>query len=270
MSCHPSPAETYEAFMVPFRFRPWALELLDRVSLEPGMRVLDVACGTGIVARIAAERLNGTGAVTGVDMNPAMIDVAARAASEEALAIDWHVGKAESLPFADRSFDVVTIQQGLQFFPDQPSALRECLRVLVAGGTLVVGIWSTLEQQGIQQHYAEAIERVTGSASMHAPYGTVTEASLRALLVDAGFSSVAIDEVTIDLAFDEPDAFVGLMVEGTSAGVPTMHGRSDEERAALADDVAREMTSAMQASTSEGRLRTHSTAFLAVGTRPQT
>jgi hypothetical protein len=142
--------------------------------------------------------------------------------------------------------------------------------VLVPGGTLAIGIWSSLDKQGIQQDYAEAVERVTGSASMHVSYGTVTEDSLRKLFSGAGFDDIAIDEVTIDLTFDAPDAFVGLMVESTSAGVPTMHGRSDDERAALADDVAREMDSAMQASTSEGRLRTHSTAYLAVGNRPRT
>lgn len=268
MSTPPAPAETYESFMVPFRFRPWASELLDQVTLEPGTRVLDVACGTGIVARVAAERLSGTGTVTGIDMNPAMIEVGARAASEEGLAIEWQVGKAEELPFADRSFDVVTIQQGLQFFPDQSAALRECLRVLVPDGTIVVGIWSTLEKQGIQQHYAEAVERVSGSASMHVSYGTVTEASLRGLLEDAGFIDVAIDEVTIDLTFDEPEAFARLMFEGTSAGVPTMHGRSDAERAEMGAAVEADMAKAVAAATRNGRLETESTAFIARGKRP--
>jgi ubiquinone/menaquinone biosynthesis C-methylase UbiE len=255
--------------MVPFRFRPWAGELLDRVRLSSGMRLLDIACGTGIVARVVAERMQGTGSIAGIDMNPAMIEVGRRVAAEENITIDWHIGKAESLPFPDRSFDVVTIQQGLQFFPDKPAALRECFRVLVPGGTLAVGIWSSLEKQGVQQHYAEAIERVTGSASMHAPYGTVTEASLRKLLDDAGFIAISIEEVTIELTFDDPSTFMSQMVESTSAGVPTMHGRSDEERAALAEAVARETAEAVRASTSGGRLRTHSTAYLAVGTRPQ-
>lgn len=268
MSAHPTPAETYERFMVPFRFRPWAVELLDRVTLGPGTRMLDVACGTGIVARVAADRLAGKGSVTGVDMNPAMIEVGARVAAEEGLEIDWQVGKVESLPFADCSFDLVTIQQGLQFFPDQPAALRECLRVLVPGGTLAVGIWSSLEKQGIQQPYAEAIERVTGSASMHASYGTVTEESLHALISGAGFADISIEEVTIDLAYDDADTFVVRMVEGTSAGVPTMHGRSNEERAALADAVAREMSAALQSSTVDDQLITQSTAYLATGVRP--
>jgi len=270
MSAPRPPAETYEAFMVPFRFRPWAAELLERITLKPGIRLLDIACGTGIVARTAASRMRGAGMVIGVDMNPAMIEVAARAATEEGLDIEWQVGKAESLPFSDGSFDVVTIQQALQFFPDKPAALRECFRVLIPGGTLAIGIWSDLEKQGIQQNYAEAVERVTGSASMHVPYASVTEDSLSGLLSGAGFGNIVIDEVMIELTFDDPDNFVGLMVESTSAGVPTMHGRSDDERVALAHDVAREMAEAVRTHTSGGRLQTRSTAYLAVGTRSQT
>ncbi len=265
-----SPAETYEAFMVPYRFRPWAVELLNRVELKPGTRLLDIACGTGIVARVAAERSEGTASVVGIDMNPAMIEVAGRTASEEHLEIAWQVGNAESLPFPDRSFDLVTIQQGLQFFPDKFAALSECLRVLSPGGVLAVGIWSSLEKQGLQLPYAEAIERVTGSASMHASYGTVTDVTLRELLASAGFGDISIEEVTIELGFDDPSTFVGLMVESTSAGVPTMHGRSDEERKALAEAVAREMAGAVALSTVDGRLVSVSTAFIALGTRPST
>lgn len=268
MPSAPSPAETYEGFMVPFRFRPWANELVDRVALQSGTRLLDIACGTGIVARVAAQRLQGSGMVVGIDLNPAMIEVAARAAADEGVSIDWHTGNAESLPFADESFDLVTIQQALQFFPNQPAALRECLRVLVPGGTLLVGIWSTLEKQGIQQHYAEAIARVTGTASMHTPYGTVTDASLRDLFAGVGFSDIEIDEVTIDLTFDDPASFAAQMVESTSAGVPAMHGRSDEERAALSAEITAEITDAVRLATVDGRLVTNSTVFIARAKRP--
>ena len=199
MSAPRSPAEIYESFMLPYRFRPWAGELLDRVDLRPGIRMLDVACGTGIVARMAAQRLDGSGEFSGIDMNPAMIEVAARAASGESIEIEWQVGKADTLPFPDRSFHLVTIQQGLQFFPDKPAALRECFRVLVPDGMLAIAVWSSLEKQGLQKNYAEAIERVTGSASMHAPYGAIPEATLRNLLAEAGFSDITIEEVTIEV-----------------------------------------------------------------------
>lgn len=258
------PAEAYEAFMVRCRFLPWAGELLDRVELFPKMRLLDCACGTGIVARVAASRLHGNGQFVGIDMNPSMIEIATRKAAEEDAVIEWRVGKAEALPFPDRSFDLVTVQQGLQFFPDKLAAMRECYRVLAPGGTLAIGIWSSLEKQGIQQDYAEAIERVSGSASMHASYGTVSEASLRDLLISAGFSDVSIEEVTIELSYDDRRSFVELMVEGTSIGVPTMHGRDDDERTRLTGEVESDMQKALARYSVGNSIVTPSTAFLAL------
>ncbi len=268
MTPSPSPAETYEAFMVTYRFRPWAEALFDHIELRPGARLLDLACGTGIVARVAATRLQNSGTVTGIDMNPAMIEVARSASATEQLDIPWQVGLAGELPFPDASYDVVTIQQGLQFFPDKPAALKECLRVLVPGGLLAVEIWSTLEKQGVQKAYAEAIERVTGTPSMHAPYGTTTSPQLRDLIADAGFVDVTVDEVTIVLSYDDPGSYGERMLQGTSAGVPSMHGRSDEERAELAKAVTVEMAEAVRAATVGDYLITDSTTFIATGTKP--
>lgn len=270
MSAAPTPAETYEAFMVPFRFGPWAQTLIDRANFRAGMHLLDLACGTGIVARVAAARLGSDASVAAIDMNPAMIEVARSVSARDGLAIDWHVGLADDLPFPDVAFDIVTIQQGLQFFPDKPAALRECRRVLVPGGVLTVSVWSALEKQGIQRAYAEAIERVTGSPSMHAAYGTTTALELTDLLASAGFEDVSIEEVTIEVSYHDPDSYAQRMVQGTSAGVPAMHGRSDEERAALAQAVAADMADAVRASTIDGRLVTESTTFIATGLKPAT
>ena len=263
MQNRPSPAETYETFMVPYRFRPWADELVARLNIGPGTRLLDVACGTGIVARVAAEHVGTGTTIVGIDMNPAMIEVARTTAAQQGMTIEWQVGNANALPFPDGAFDIVAIQQALQFFPDQAGALRECFRVLAPGGVIGIGVWSALEKQGLQQPYAEAIERITGSPAMHAPYGRISREALINLVTDAGFEHVSVEEVTIQVTFDEPDAFVGLMVEGTSAGVPAMHGRSDEERAALAASVAADMSGAIRTATVDGRLVSRSTSFLA-------
>ncbi|MCO5108730.1 MAG: class I SAM-dependent methyltransferase [Burkholderiaceae bacterium] len=113
--------ETYERCLVGPLFRPWAETILDDVDLAPGDRVLDVACGTGIVARLARERLGEAGRVVGVDISPAMLAVARTAAP----AIDWREGDACALPLRDaEKFDVVVCQQGLQFFPDKPAGAR--------------------------------------------------------------------------------------------------------------------------------------------------
>jgi ubiquinone/menaquinone biosynthesis C-methylase UbiE len=126
--------ETYELYQVPSTFEPLAHLLLDRVNLENGQIVLDVACGTGVVARLAAAIVGNTGNVVGVDFNAGMLEVAEKNTPPEITNIDWLQGDASALPSEDAKFDVVVCQQGLQFFPDKMGALREMHRVLVPDG----------------------------------------------------------------------------------------------------------------------------------------
>ena len=103
-----------------------------------------MACGTGIVARLVAEKVGPSGTVTGVDLNPGMIEAAQRYSSATSVNIEWHQSDVTGLPFADASFDIAFYQQGLQFFPDKPAALSEMRRVLAPGGTLVLTVWSAI------------------------------------------------------------------------------------------------------------------------------
>ena len=118
-------AEIYESTFVPALFGEWATVLVERSGVAPGQAVLDVACGTGVVARAAADRMGRAGQVTGVDLNPAMLAVARRLRSD----IDWRQADAAALDLPDGSFDVVLCQSGLMFFPDVVQALREMGRV---------------------------------------------------------------------------------------------------------------------------------------------
>src|SRR5690606_357033 len=123
----PSFPELYERHLVGPLFKPWAEDLLDRAGLAAGDRVLDVACGTGIVARLAKARLGPDSVVVGVDSSAAMIAVA----SEREQTVDWRIGPAEALPITDLvRFDLVACQQGMQFFRDRAAAARELRRVL--------------------------------------------------------------------------------------------------------------------------------------------
>ena len=115
---HGDAAERYERWAVPFVTGPWVPSLLDLAELRPGERVLDVACGTGVVSRLAARRVAPSGNVTGIDLNEGMVGLARRLPLPPGIAIDWREGSALSLPFADEAFDVALCQQGLQFFPD--------------------------------------------------------------------------------------------------------------------------------------------------------
>ena len=99
--------------------------LVEVAALRPGERVLDVACGTGVVARLAAQQVGTAGQVTGVDLNAGMLAVARALSPPPGATITWVEGSAVAIDLADVQFDVVLCQQGLQFFPDQPAALWE-------------------------------------------------------------------------------------------------------------------------------------------------
>jgi len=134
-----NPAENYERYFVPAIGAPVASDLIDLAAIRPGERVLDVACGTGVVARRAAEKVGGAGTVVGVDINPAMLAVARASAQPEA-SIEWRAASAEAMPLPDEAFDVVLCQMGLQFMPDKPGALREMRRVMAPGGRVLLNV----------------------------------------------------------------------------------------------------------------------------------
>jgi SAM-dependent methyltransferase len=151
-------AEAYEAAFVPAIFAEWAPLTVAVAGVSPGEDVLDVACGTGIVARTAAERLAGHGRVTGVDLNPGMLTVAQRIRPD----LTWHEGDAADLPLADASFDRVLCQMALMFFPDRPAALREMARVARPGGTVAVAVPAALDEQPAYRPFVEAAVRHAG------------------------------------------------------------------------------------------------------------
>lgn len=151
----PEQAEAYEANFVPALFRQWAELIVAAAGVGAGDRVLDVACGTGIVARLAA----GAGAtVTGVDLNPAMLTVARRVGPE----IDWYQGDVAKLPFGDGVFTKVLCQSALMFFPGPVAALTEMARVSAPDGVVAVQVYSSIEAQPAYRPFVELVARETG------------------------------------------------------------------------------------------------------------
>lgn len=205
--------KAYEALFVPALFREWAPRVVAAAGIEPGQRVLDVACGTGVLARKAAERVGPTGSVAGVDPGPGMLAVA----TELAPAIDWRQCTAESLPFPDRSFDAVISQFGLMFFTDRVQALREMLRVLVPRGRLAVAVWDKLERSPAYSIEVELLDRLGGKPAgdaLRAPFALGDEAELTALFGRAGVERVVIDTYSGTARF--PD--IRTMVEADLRG----------------------------------------------------
>src|SRR5690242_16541287 len=139
-------AELYERHLVPAVTLPWALDLIDRVGVGPGARVLDLACGTGVVARTAASRVQSAGRVAALDINAGMLRVARSLAPASGQPIEWYEGSALALPFDDGEFQIVLCQLGLQFFPDQRRAVQEILRVLAPRGRVGASVYTAIER----------------------------------------------------------------------------------------------------------------------------
>lgn len=191
-------AEAYEAEFVPVLFGQWAPLLVDAAGIEPGHAVLDVACGTGVVARTAADRVGGDGRVVGLDLHEAMLTVARRLRPD----LDWRRGDALELPFADGSFDVVLCQAGLMFFPDPVRALAEMCRVVRPDGTVAVQVWSGLDAQPAYRPFFDVIARHAGPEAVG--------------LVNTYFSLGDLDEVRSRIQA------AGLRVTGTRTHVSVM------------------------------------------------
>jgi SAM-dependent methyltransferase len=178
-------ARAYEALFVPALFEQWTPVVADLAQIRPGERVLDVACGTGVLARHVAGRVGPNGRVVGLDPNAGMLAVA----RELAPAIDWRQGMAESLPFPDASFEAVVSQFGLMFFSDRGQALREMLRVLAPRRRLVVAVFDTLGNNPAYAAEVELLSRLAGrpaAEALSAPFALGDPYALRALFADAG------------------------------------------------------------------------------------
>jgi ubiquinone/menaquinone biosynthesis C-methylase UbiE len=229
-------AENYQRYFVPTIGMPFATALLDAATLQVGEHVLDIPCGTGVVTRLAAERVGPKGAVAGLDVNHAMLAVA-RSVPSSGSAIEWHEANAESLPLADGSFDVVLSSLGLQFVADKVSALREMRRVLARDGRLAIAtvgptppLFAILEQALARHLKPEVAAFVRAVFSLHEPQ------ELEQLTTGAGFRDVEVRSKALSLTLPGPAEFLWQYVHSTplAAAVAQI---DDEGRAALERDV---------------------------------
>jgi ubiquinone/menaquinone biosynthesis C-methylase UbiE len=236
-----SAPEVYERELVPAVFGEWAPIVVELAHPRPGERVVDVACGTGIVARIAAARVGPTGTVVGVDLNPGMLSVARSVKltdSRSAAPIQWHEASADKLPFPGESFDIVYCQLGLQFFGDRPAALREMRRVLGPGGRLALMVWRGVRESPGFAVLAESLERHVGQAAaaiMRAPFGLSNADELAGLVRAAGFRDVAIQQRVGTIRFASVGRFVSSYVAGSPLASPVSQVNDAAREALIAD-----------------------------------
>jgi SAM-dependent methyltransferase len=197
--------ENYDRFLASLLFQPFAEDLAARLAVRPGLRVLETACGTGILTERLVARLGGTGTVVATDLNEPMIAQARRRVPDGA--VEWRQADATSLPFPDASFDAVVCQFGLMFFPDKLAGVREALRVLRAGGTYLFNVFDTLAH-----HPTARITHETAAALIPedpprfylAPVSLADVEAVRRLLLDGGFADV--QHVPVDTVGTSPSA----------------------------------------------------------------
>jgi SAM-dependent methyltransferase len=207
-------AELYEERLVPALFGNWADAVLDAADVRAGQDVLDVACGTGIVARGAADRTGSDARVTGVDLNPAMLAVASRLRPD----LTWRQADAGALPFDDASFDVITCQAGVMFFPDVVAALREMARVTRPGGTVVVQAFERRENQPAYGPWIEMVARHAGgdAREMLGTYWRRGDPGvMRQHAGDAGLATTSVRRLELPAHFPSVEAMVLTEVNAT-------------------------------------------------------
>jgi SAM-dependent methyltransferase len=229
------PAE-YARHLAPAVFQPWAEVLLDTVGIAPGSAVLDVASGTGVVAREAARRSGTDGQVVASDISGPMLGAAsALDAPDGAAPIEYREASAEALPFADGSFDAVVCQQGLQFFPQQAAAVVEMRRVLRPGGRAGIAVWASGHRLEPFAAYAEELLEIGAEPPFPGAFEPETfmmaPAAVHSLLDRAGFSRVDIGVVELEVSWrDDASAVAGAL--GTPFG-PLITALSADQRSRL-------------------------------------
>jgi len=255
-------ATAYEDLFVTGLFQEWTSRVMDAAKLHSGHRVLDVACGTGVLAREAAIRVGPSGFVAGLDPSPGMLAVAERLTPT----VEWRQGTAESLPFPDQSFDAVVSQFGLMFFSEHRQAVSEMLRVLKSQGRVAVAVWDSLYSLPAYACEVALLERVAGKRAadaLRAPFVLGDRKELVALFEKAGTDSVAITTQHGTARFPS----IRMMVEADLRGwLPVLDIVLPEE---LIQHILEEAEGALSSYlTDEGSVMFETSAHIVKGTKP--
>ena len=220
-----SPAEVYDEFFVPAVFRPWAGVVADAAEIGAGQSVLDVACGTGVLACAVSDRVGPGGSVVGLDPNDDMLAVAHRKADT----IEWRTGRAEAIPFPDESFDAVVSQFGLMFFENPGEGLREMMRVVRPGGHLAVAVCDALEHSPGYAAFEKLLRRLFGervAGAFRAPFVLGDAQRLLSLCAAAGIFDAKVTQHDGVVHF----ASIRSLVSTERACVWTLGGLLDDEQ----------------------------------------
>jgi len=235
----------YDRYLGPVFFNDFADDLAGRLEVRAGMRVLETACGTGIVSQRLAQRLRGTGSLVATDLNDAMISYARTQVT--AGHVEWQPADATRLPFPDQSFDAVVCQFGLMFFPDKAAGIREAFRVLKPGGHYLFNVWDAMAKNPIARIAHETAGRFFPADPPNfycVPFSLSDPGPVREWLDEAGFTRVEVSHVAKQGSSPSAgEAAIGL-IEGNPIGAAIVGRRADaleEVKQAVAATVAAEL-----------------------------
>lgn len=244
--------ELYQRYLVPAITAKWAEDIVGRAQPRTGEAVLDVACGTGVVARLAGKRM-AQGCVTGLDLNKGMLAVA-RTLPSEGAPIDWIEGSALDLPFPAGKFDLVLCQLGLQFFPDRRRALSEMRRVLSPSGRVALSVYSPIERTPGANAFVMALDRVLGPNASRIKRGEHSfnaPDEIEELLIDANFTKVEVQTVVQEIVFPSVLDYVRFQLLATPMAA-LLSGRTEFDRHAAIETIALETASFSDSAMLEG------------------
>ncbi|MGI8498927.1 MAG: class I SAM-dependent methyltransferase [Gemmatimonadaceae bacterium] len=221
--------EYYDRHLGPLLFDPFARDLAGRLRLPPAARVLEVACGTGILTRRVRLELPPGSVLIATDLNAPMLDFARNRAAI-GKGVEWKQADAMELPFEDEEFDAVLCQFGVMFFTDQPKAMLQVLRCLKPGGRFLFNTWGPLKANPlaetahdiVTQHFPE-----NPPDFYRVPYGLHDTHRLRRLLVNAGF-----EDIDMEIVLKKARATSALhAAEGLIRGNPIIHAIRERDAA---------------------------------------
>ena len=231
----PDQAEAYEAYFVPAMFAQWPEQICVAAQIHAGEEVLDIGCGTGILARTVATRVAPRGSVAAIDLNENMLQVARRLNPN----ILWRKSDAAELPFSDDHFDVVVSQFVFMFVKDRPKAMAEIKRVLRPGGRIAIAVWAPLERSKAYLHLFESVQRHAGDAvadKLREPFILSDPDALRAMFKQAMIHNLKIQLKKGTARYPSIDEFVQIEI-----GHLSKNGLINEDQYERIEDDARRL-----------------------------
>jgi len=253
--------EFYDRELGPVLFEPYARDLAGRVD---GPRVLELACGTGIVTRVLRERLPREATLVATDLNPAMLDFA-RHKLEGAAGIEFRVADAQELPFPDDSFETVVCQFGIMFVPDKDRVAREARRVLVPGGRFVFSAWDEIARNAFQRIAHETLVAIFPDDPpmfYRVPFGYADPKEIRSLLERNGFANATVENVKREARAPQAYGLASGLIDGNPVSDAIL------ERGGLLKQVVATLEGNLRRKFGDGPLVSTLQAWVATGEKP--